>query len=144
MDDKVLMKMEDLQNCDRIPRAECKKGGLYFVFSRNLTLAVCSEHNNGFVGIREKFGDYYLFTEYHWETGAPFGTVSPKKLLCMVPDGIEPTENVMVEATEEVLKRWASHSYEVGEQVPIENKALFEWLEKQWVDFEKALQEGPD
>ena len=28
---------------------------------------------SGFIGIREKFGSKYLFMEYHYETGAPFG-----------------------------------------------------------------------
>jgi hypothetical protein len=41
--------------------------------------------SGGFVGIREKFGSEYLFTEYHWDTGAPCGTVHPVELLEMCP-----------------------------------------------------------
>lgn len=120
-----------------IPLSECKHGALYRIFSRNLSLGVFNEAAQGFIGIREKFGRYYLFTEYHWDTGAPFGTVHPKELLEMVPDDIPSTEDVMVEATEEILSRWASHSYEVGQQVGIENEVLFKWLEEKWEQYIK-------
>lgn len=63
---------------------DCQKGFLYKVFSRNLTFAVY-EGNGGFVGIREKFGYRYLFTEYHNECGVPHGTVFPKEKLEEVP-----------------------------------------------------------
>jgi hypothetical protein len=56
---------------------DCIEGNLYKIHSRNLTHGIFTKFNNGFLGIREKFGSTYLFTEYHWDTGAPFGTVSP-------------------------------------------------------------------
>lgn len=60
-----------------IPLKECKHGYLYLIDCRNLELGVFNKEDNGFIGIRTKFGSRYLFTEYHWDTGAPFGTTNP-------------------------------------------------------------------
>jgi len=60
-----------------IPMKECEHGYLYRIASRNLSFGVYDESVQGFIGIRYKFGDRYLFTEYHWDTGEPFGTVCP-------------------------------------------------------------------
>ena len=57
----------DSKRTDYIPLNECKKGFLYEIHSRNLDFGVF-DGNDGFIGIREKFGKRYLFTEYHWET----------------------------------------------------------------------------
>lgn len=43
----------------------------------------------GFIGIRLKFGSKYLFTEYHWDQGPPYGTVQPKEDLGLIPDDID-------------------------------------------------------
>lgn len=59
----------------RVPLPECVAGRLYKIMSRNLVLGVF-DGKTGFIGIREKFGHEYLFTEFHWDTGPPFGTVS--------------------------------------------------------------------
>lgn len=56
----------------------CIKGRLYEVDCRNLTLAVY-DGKGGFIGIRQKFGDRYLFTEYHYDQGPPYGTVKVLK-----------------------------------------------------------------
>jgi len=61
-----------------IPLSECVKGRLYKIKSRNLLYGVF-DGRDGFIGIRGKFEDEYLFREFHWETGAPHGTVSPVK-----------------------------------------------------------------
>lgn len=59
-----------------IPMTECVKGHLYAIRSRNLSFGVY-DGDEGFVGIREKFGDLFLFTEFHYDQGPPFGTVTP-------------------------------------------------------------------
>ena len=46
-----------------IALAHCKDQWLYRIRSRNLTLGVFRKDQNGFVGIREKFGYEYLFVE---------------------------------------------------------------------------------
>lgn len=68
------MRHNDPRN-QRVPLPECVPRRLYKLSSRNLRLGVF-DGKTGFIGIREKFGHHYLFTEYHWDTGAPYGTVS--------------------------------------------------------------------
>lgn len=71
-----------------IKLTECKPRHLYKISSRNLIFGVFNAENSGFVGIREKFGDEYLFTEYHWDTGSPFGTVQPTEDLGEIPENL--------------------------------------------------------
>jgi len=73
---------------DYIAQDNCKQGYLYKINSRNLSYGVY-DGKQGFIGIREKFGSKYLFTEYHYDQGAPYGTVFPEKELEKIPDGIE-------------------------------------------------------
>ncbi len=63
-----------------IPLAECTVSMAYRLASRNLAVGMF-DGAGGFIGIREKFGRRYLFTEYHWDTGEPFGTVRPMEAL---------------------------------------------------------------
>ncbi len=74
---------------DTIPLSECKPRHLYRLRSRNLTFGVFDASNNGFIGIREKFGSRYLDTEYHRDTGPPHGTASPYEDLGTIPDEIQ-------------------------------------------------------
>jgi hypothetical protein len=115
---------------ERIPLEECKHGGLYRIHSRNLSLGVFNEQSQGFIGIREKFGCYYLFTEYHWDTGPSFGTVSPVEFLEMYPG--DPVESVTRPATQQDVDERISPKIEVGEEIRGENRDLFEWLGKKW------------
>lgn len=69
---------------------ECKHGYIYEIESRNLIKGVFNKESNGFIGIREKFGREYLFTEYHWDT------VNPIKELEKIPDDIEIKESLGV------------------------------------------------
>jgi hypothetical protein len=71
-----------------IPLSECRNGWVYKLFSRNLAFGVFAQAVNGFIGIREKFGSRFLATEYHWDTGAPFGTACPKEELEPAPVGL--------------------------------------------------------
>lgn len=75
-----------------IPIPECKYGGIYRLRSRNLPYGVYDGHG-GFIGIREKFWDYFLFKEYHWDTGRPFGTVTPLELVGTIPGHIKIQES---------------------------------------------------
>jgi hypothetical protein len=90
-----------------IPLAELKHGGVYRIRSRNLNVGVFNEQTKGFMGIREKLGDRYLFAEYHWDIGAPFGTVHALEFLGMCPLVDIDSHNNTVEG----------------------NKALFDYLE---------------
>lgn len=57
-----------------IPMDQCVERRMYKLRSRNLVFGVY-DGVGGFVGIRQKFDHSYLFTEYHYDNGAPYGTV---------------------------------------------------------------------
>lgn len=71
-----------------IPKDQCKHGYTYRIHSRNLSCGVYDSKTGGFAGIREKFGSFYLFTEFHRDNGPPYGTVAPIKEIekCPVAD----------------------------------------------------------
>ena len=78
---------------DYIPLDKCEDGAVYEIHSRNLSVGVFVKDQEGFIGIRTKFGSRFLFTEYHWDQGAPYGTVHPiRKLDVKVPDGVKIVE----------------------------------------------------
>ena len=64
-----------------IPRSECVDRALYRIHSRNLVMGVFRAETGGFLGLREKFGSIYVFEEYHWDNGPPYGTVHPLEAL---------------------------------------------------------------
>jgi len=99
-----------------IPLSDCKHRGIYRLGSRNLSLGVYNEESKGFIGIREKFGDLYLFTEYHWDTGPPFGTASPYEFVGTLPDDIEVRETV--DTFDSVTRRLVDFDKEVEEGRP--------------------------
>ena len=74
------------------------RGGVYDLYwprSRNLRAAVY-DGSGGFIGIRTKFGERYLFTEYAWDE--PYhGTVRidpARDLICTAPAGLPLTEDI--------------------------------------------------
>jgi hypothetical protein len=98
-----------------IPLEECKHGYLYRLSSRNLSFGVFDQTTKGFVGIRQKFEIRYLFTEYHWDTGEPFGTAYPLGLLdeCPIQDLAEGFS-----VDEDGQRFWKIH------------QELFDWLDE--------------
>jgi hypothetical protein len=107
----------------RIPLEECKHGSLYRLSSRNLGFGVFVEATKGFVGIRTKFDHRYLFTEFHWDTGEPFGTVLPQEYLEDCP-------------LDDLREGWLGEN-EKGEQCYLSNTALFEWLDEKQKQYRK-------
>ena len=75
-----------------IALAECVDRGVYRISSRNLSIGVYQKETKGFIGIRTKFGARYLATEFHWDTGEPFGTVTPIAQIGVLPAGISCAE----------------------------------------------------
>lgn len=59
-----------------LPMSDMVDRRIYRIKSRNLWVGVWDAANKAFIGIRRKFGDRYLFAEYHWETGPPYGTAN--------------------------------------------------------------------
>jgi hypothetical protein len=63
------------QNYIKIP--DLKPGYLYQIRARNSRFGIWLPSKLGFMISREKFGYVYPFIEYHYDIGAPFGTVKP-------------------------------------------------------------------
>ena len=57
---------------------DLKAGFTYLIVARNAHIGIWIPENRSFLISRFKFGDNYLFEEYHWDTGEPHGTVKPQ------------------------------------------------------------------
>jgi hypothetical protein len=129
-----------------IPLSNCKSRHAYRLRSRNLNLGVFNPANSGFIGIREKFGNRYLFTEYHNDTGPPFGTAHPIEAVAELPAEIVPDESLgtvcetcgqplqFIPDAGKITGKWCrpdgTHCANPAGcgAVSIPNRALFEWL----------------
>ena len=129
-----------------IPLIECKVGHAYKLRSRNLSRGVFNGQS-GFIGIREKFGSRFLFTEYHWDTGAPHGTAQPYEDTGRIPDGIVIADDLgTVDTNTGRLIAWDNTApavkgqgnwYFIDTKEPVElvrpamveNKGLFDYLD---------------
>lgn len=83
-EEEVMITIEN--RAQYIPLDECKDGYFYCIHARNSNGGIFSEKEKGFIISRFKFGDNFLFTEYHWDTGEPYGTVKPIKEICKAPE----------------------------------------------------------
>lgn len=129
-----------------IPLSHCEDRVVYELHSRNLVVGVFVKDKAGFIGIREKFGSRYLFMEFHYDTGAPFGTAQPVKKLGETPKDI-PLLEVLPETVDSVTMRPVAfdrpvheggkgwHFVDTGEASEqirpsaLPNETLFEFLE---------------
>lgn len=68
-------------------------GGIYKIRARNFSLGVFD--GDGFIGLRQKFDAVFLFKEFAWEQGPPFGTVpeEPRELVGQVLPGVPLVES---------------------------------------------------
>ena len=66
---------------DYIPVYELAHGAVYRIHARNFSIGMWDQNAKGFIGVREKFGSRFLFTEYHWDIGGSVGTVKPVEML---------------------------------------------------------------
>jgi hypothetical protein len=66
---------------------KCEDKCIYFINARNGLVGVFRKETKGFILSRHKFDSNFLFEEYHYDTGEPFGTVKPieKLSICAVP-----------------------------------------------------------
>jgi hypothetical protein len=138
--------------------AELEAGRAYIVKARSfntwrndngdyVSVAVYANGEAGrFIGVRTKFGSRFLFTENHYETGAPYGTVQPIRPLERVPEGVlavetlgvacdhcqQPVEYVETSGEKEQFRGYWRHVVEgpcvEPEPASIRNAALFDWL----------------
>lgn len=129
-----------------ISAEKCEHRRLYKINSRNLSYGVYDAKKRGFIGIRTKFSDRYLFMEYHWDNGPPFGTVKPLEATeHILPDSIRLSEvlddicsncqkhvKFIVDDSETHMGHWEHLEDTECEKIrPCAgfNKALFDWLE---------------
>jgi len=66
---------------------ECQDGYTYFINARNSHVGIYKSSDKSFTISRFKFGHNYLFDEYHWDTGSPYGTVKPVHMIEKAPVG---------------------------------------------------------
>lgn len=126
----------------RVP--DLQERGLYRLYSRNLDLGVW-DGKEGFIGIRTKFGERFLFKEIHFDLDKYFGTVRPVELTDTLPDDIELVEGFSVcnvcdeaepgfdrERGETAEERWFHVSGRTDHDVYAVhkmNRPLFDWLD---------------
>jgi hypothetical protein len=102
------------QKDNYIPLDQCIHRMIYKLGSRNLSLGVFDQASKSFFGIREKFDDIYLFNEYHWDNGPPFGTACPYEEVGLLPDNIEVKSNV--DTFDQKTKRLVAFNKEKGDE----------------------------
>lgn len=83
MDDYKLYEAESKRPYIKIE--DMKHGYLYRIHARNARYGIWNEEHKSFIISRVKFVDNYLFEEYHWDTGAPYGTARPLEELEKAP-----------------------------------------------------------
>jgi hypothetical protein len=70
-------------------RAEMVDRWVYEIRARNLLVGVWNAQASGFIGIREKLGSLFLFTEYWSDPDSPVSTARAVELLGQVPEGVQ-------------------------------------------------------
>ena len=75
-----------------VPLAKCEVRHVYRLKSRNLKIGVY-DGERGLIGVRYKFDREFLFTEYHYDAGAPYGTVHPIEDIGVLPEDISCVES---------------------------------------------------
>jgi hypothetical protein len=88
----------------RVQRDDIVLGRAYVIHARNGGVGVAVEED-GHIGYRlhrEKFGNHYLFTEWDWDEGEPFGTAIPSSLISEPPP-----------ADDDELLAWLAHQEDV-------------------------------
>lgn len=70
---------------------QMQPGMAYSIWARNAYVGIWLPDDRGFLISRYKFSPPpYLFVEYHWDKGEPFGTAKPLRLLEMCPLSMPP------------------------------------------------------
>jgi len=110
----MVRRFTESEQGQRVPMAKCLPRRLYKIGCRNLLFGVY-DGKEGFIGIREKFGHEYLFTEYHFDQGAPHGTV-----YTVIDTGIDIPTGIELKETVRNDKERTHSTYQ----------PLFEWLQK--------------
>ncbi len=82
-------RMQD--STDYLPIEQMQAGMAYSIWARNAYAGIWLPEEQGFLISRYKIHPTpYLFTEFHWDTGEPFGTVKPLRPLEICPLPLPP------------------------------------------------------
>jgi len=84
---------------DMLKMDALEEGGIYRITARNFFVGAWNG-TNGFIGIRQKFSDRYLFTEYHHDYSPHVGTARPWEKVGQVPEGVELIERTPTECSD--------------------------------------------
>ena len=101
---------------------DCIAGDVYELHSRNLSTGVY-DGKHGFIGIRLKFSDRYLFTEYHHDDGPPYGTVKPIKRIGSLPSDIAIDQHLSGIVNGKRIDSWARRDKKL---IPVVRRDLLE------------------
>lgn len=82
--------IEEVENYIKID--QCKNGYVYKILARNGIFGIYNSLDYSFTLSRFKFSSNYLFDEYHWDTGEPFGTVKPIEEIEKLPENMDENE----------------------------------------------------
>lgn len=86
-------------------RDELVDGAVYRITCRNSNCGVWREERRGFEIPRYKWGATYLFVEYHWDNGPPFGTAKAWERLDDLPAETVEDEGKRLAYLEEVQQK---------------------------------------
>jgi hypothetical protein len=112
---EVFMKM----NVKYIKMEDLKKGYLYHIKARNAYVGIWIPEKQSFLISRWKFNENFLFEEYHWDTGEPYGTVKPLEDIENCPLVIPETTKTTDSAYEQMLLAYLNKKNEIYEQEKI-------------------------
>jgi hypothetical protein len=115
-----------MEEKEHIPMDQCKEGFLYIIDARNSKLGIYDTENMSFTISRYKIGNNFLFEEYHWDTGSPYGTAKPLKEIMEVPAMSDEEKLIFLNA------KWVELKEEVCNHFPDITRD-FNWTETGWV-----------
>jgi hypothetical protein len=75
--EEYMIEKEHMHKPDWIPAMECKDGHVYLVKARNFSYGRFNKSDLSFHGVRHKFGDRFIDSEEHYDTG--HGSAQPLK-----------------------------------------------------------------
>lgn len=106
--EKILDWWGSMQTSTNYLRMEDLKPGMaYSIWARNAYVGVWVPEEQGFLISRYKCSpEPYLFIEYHWDTGEPYGTVKPLRPLEICPLPLPPQSSYLDQNDNEDLCAW--------------------------------------
>ncbi|WP_034641160.1 hypothetical protein [Chitinilyticum aquatile] len=107
LDQRMAWYLRMKQSTNYLGIDQMQAGMAYAIWARNAYVGLWLPEERGFLISRYKmYPTPYLFVEYHWETGEPFGTVKPLRPLEICPIPLVPTSAYHEERDNAQLCGW--------------------------------------